>query len=524
MQIRSFVKTAFAAIIVLLVVMVAINGVMLYKIDEYSISKDRIAKLVNWQEDMNLVVQKTLKARENTELDRLQRRFSGYERAFEDLKNSFIVQDSDDLLDWIITDLHRFPPVRQSLEKLFSHEQIIETYYGRLILLQKEKNTLAREIERIYPEEKALRKAFAARIDATADMEAVKAFARLQYYSKEALYQYRDRAHVDLWLGALQRVQALLPAIDFSAYEQRIARLGNLVIAISGVEKLERRLATKIENVLQQNRQIHMRIQAQTGNLSGRFLNRTFLLIAVLFAVTLLLILWLAYRVSKNVGLSFGQIERRVQRGLAKIKELNKEITDTQKEVVFTMGAIGERRSRETGNHVRRVAEYSRLLAKLHGLPEEEAEMLKQASPMHDIGKIAIPDAVLNKPGKLDKAEWKTMQTHAQLGEDMLRHSKRPLLQTAAIVAGQHHEKYDGSGYPRGLKGEDIHIYGRITAVADVFDALGSDRVYKKAWEDEKIFALFKQERGKHFDPRLIDLFFANLDRFMSIRRRFNDR
>lgn len=136
-----------------------------------------------------------------------------------------------------------------------------------------------------------------------------------------------------------------------------------------------------------------------------------------------------------------------------------------------------------------------------YGLPEEEAEQLKLASPMHDIGKIGIADAILNKPGKLTVEEYEVMKTHATIGYSMLKHSKRKLLKTAAIVAYEHHEKYDGSGYPRSLKGEDIHIYGRITAIADVFDALGSDRVYKKAWDDDKLLALFNEQKGAHFDP-----------------------
>lgn len=199
------------------------------------------------------------------------------------------------------------------------------------------------------------------------------------------------------------------------------------------------------------------------------------------------------------------------------------DIENTQKEVVFTMGAIGESRSKETGNHVKRVAEYSKLLAIYYGLDEKEAEMLKQASPMHDIGKVAIPDAILNKPGRFDDKEREIMNTHANLGYEMLKHSNRPLLKMAAIVANEHHEKWNGSGYPKGLSGENIHIYGRITALADVFDALGSDRVYKKAWDDEKIFNLFKEERAKHFDPKLVDIFFEHLDEFLKIRETFRD-
>jgi len=203
--------------------------------------------------------------------------------------------------------------------------------------------------------------------------------------------------------------------------------------------------------------------------------------------------------------------------------KLTNEIEETQKEVVFTMGAIGESRSKETANHVKRVAEYSKVLALAYGMDEEEADLLRQASPMHDIGKIAIPDSILKKPGRFNDEEKAIMDSHAELGFNMIKNSQRPLLKAAAIVAHQHHEKFDGSGYPQGLKGEEIHIYGRITALADVFDALGSDRVYKKAWEDEKIFKLFREESSKHFDPKLVELFFENIDEILEVREKFKD-
>ncbi|PJC85612.1 hypothetical protein CSW98_13605 [Vibrio sp. HA2012] len=212
-----------------------------------------------------------------------------------------------------------------------------------------------------------------------------------------------------------------------------------------------------------------------------------------------------------------------LQRRLEEVERLQKEIEETQKEVIFTMGAIGESRSKETGNHVKRVAEYSKMLALYYGLPEREAEMLKQASPMHDIGKVAIPDSILNKPGRLTDDEFEVIKNHAALGHELLCHSKRVLLTCAAIVAYEHHEKWDGSGYPRGAAGEDIHIYGRITALADVFDALSNDRCYKKAWPDDEIFTYLKDQRGVHFDPRLIDLFFEHLDEFIRVRDAFKD-
>ncbi len=200
-----------------------------------------------------------------------------------------------------------------------------------------------------------------------------------------------------------------------------------------------------------------------------------------------------------------------------------KELEKTQKEFIFSMGAIGESRSRETGNHVKRVAEYSKLLALLSGMSEAEADLIRLASPMHDIGKVAISDSILNKPARLTTEEFDTMKEHTTYGYKMFEGYEQPIFKTAAIIAHEHHEKYDGNGYPQGLKGEDIHIYGRITAIADVFDALGSDRVYKKAWKLEKIVDLIKYESGKHFDPKLVTLFIENLDQFLEIKEQYKD-
>ena len=216
-------------------------------------------------------------------------------------------------------------------------------------------------------------------------------------------------------------------------------------------------------------------------------------------------------------------LEMMVEEKLKEIESLNKEIIDTQQEVIYTMGTIGESRSRETGNHVKRVAKYSYLLAKLYNLNEEESLRLQLASPMHDIGKVGIEDSILKKPAKLTKEEFEIMKEHSVLGYEMLKHSHRDIFKTAAIVAKQHHEKWDGSGYPNGLSGNDIHLYGRITAIADVFDALGSDRVYKKAWKDKDIFDLIKDQSGKHFDPDLVEIFFKNIDQFLEIRDGIKD-
>lgn len=208
---------------------------------------------------------------------------------------------------------------------------------------------------------------------------------------------------------------------------------------------------------------------------------------------------------------------------ITELVELHVEIEKTQQEIICRMGEASESRSKETGNHIRRVAEYSRLLALKAGLDDKEAELIANASPMHDLGKIAIPDKVLLKPGRLDEDEIKIMRNHSNIGYTILSGSQRALLNAAAVIAKEHHEKYDGSGYPDGIAGEDIHVYARIVAIADVFDALGADRVYKKAWELDKILELFKEEKGKHFDAKLVELFLQNIDEFLQIRDRYKD-
>jgi response regulator RpfG family c-di-GMP phosphodiesterase len=202
---------------------------------------------------------------------------------------------------------------------------------------------------------------------------------------------------------------------------------------------------------------------------------------------------------------------------------LLKEIEDTQREIIFTMSEVGEMRSKETGNHVMRVAQYCYLLAQYHGLAPDECELLRMAAPMHDIGKIGIPDSILKKPGKLTVDEFEVMKTHSMLGYEMLKNSRRPILKAAAIVAKEHHEKYDGTGYPNGSKGDEIHIYGRICAIADVFDALACERVYKKAWPLDKVLDLFRNEKNKHFDGCLVDLMFEHLPEFEEIGRLYKD-
>lgn len=197
------------------------------------------------------------------------------------------------------------------------------------------------------------------------------------------------------------------------------------------------------------------------------------------------------------------------------------EIEKTQIELISTLGSVIEGRDKNTKNHVDRVAHYSKELALLYGLSLDEAEKIRLASPLHDVGKIIIPDSILNKPSKLTAEEFEVIKLHPEAGYNLLKNSKRELFKTAAIISYEHHEKYNGKGYPRGLKGEDIHIYGRITAIADVFDALSTSRVYKEAWNDEKVKEILKEGRGEEFDPILLDLFLEHYDKFVSIKEEF---
>jgi response regulator RpfG family c-di-GMP phosphodiesterase len=202
---------------------------------------------------------------------------------------------------------------------------------------------------------------------------------------------------------------------------------------------------------------------------------------------------------------------------------LNTEIEETQKEIMISLGEMSEARSLETGHHVKRVAEYSRLLALRYGLSEQEADNIYMASAMHDVGKMAITDSILTKPGKLTPAEFEIIKTHSTIGYEIMKNSNRTVMRAAAVIAMQHHEHYNGKGYPHGLKGEEIHLYGRITAIADVFDALGSARTYKEAWPLSRIIEYFKAEKGGQFDPQLVDIFLSHLPEFQKIRKEFYD-
>lgn len=204
-------------------------------------------------------------------------------------------------------------------------------------------------------------------------------------------------------------------------------------------------------------------------------------------------------------------------------RHLERERDRAQHEMLMTLSEAIEARSRETGNHVRRVAEYSRLLGQLAGLDSRNTHLLFLAAPLHDAGKIAIPDAILNKRGEHTAEESAIMRSHAELGRRIFTKHDSPVLRAAAVVAGQHHERWDGGGYPQGLRGEEIHLFGRITALVDVFDALTNPRCYKDAWPMHRALDYLVQQSGARFDPKLVELFMENLDQFLEIHERLRD-
>jgi response regulator RpfG family c-di-GMP phosphodiesterase len=214
---------------------------------------------------------------------------------------------------------------------------------------------------------------------------------------------------------------------------------------------------------------------------------------------------------SRNIGIGLETLQ------------MKEGLDEAQREIAYRLGGAVESRSKETANHIRRVAEMSALIGVSWGLSEQEAMILKYASPLHDVGKIGIPDHILNKPGKHTAEEWEIMKTHAHIGYELVYSPDLEILRIGGLIALEHHERWDGRGYPFGKAREEIGIHGRIVAAIDVFDALGSKRCYKNAWPLEHIVDVMRQERGAHFDPTVIDVILDRLDDLTAIREALPD-
>ncbi len=211
------------------------------------------------------------------------------------------------------------------------------------------------------------------------------------------------------------------------------------------------------------------------------------------------------------------------KRGLEiEVMEKTKEINETRLEIIKKLGRAAEFKDNETGMHVERMSRYSYLIAKEYGLDESQCILLMNTAPMHDIGKIGIPDNVLKKAAHLDSEEWKIMEGHSEIGAEILGESKSELLGTAKILAMQHHERWDGTGYPKGIKGEEINVFARITAVADVFDALTSKRPYKQGWPLQEAVDYIKSESGEQFDPKVVEAFERAIPKIVEIKDKYS--
>lgn len=206
-----------------------------------------------------------------------------------------------------------------------------------------------------------------------------------------------------------------------------------------------------------------------------------------------------------------------------KVEEATREIRERERELIFRISRAAEFRDPETGAHIQRMAHYSEIIARGLDLDDASCRLLLKAAPMHDVGKIGIPDYILLKPGRLTPQEFEVMKRHAELGYELLKDSGSEILQAGAEIALSHHEKYDGSGYPKGLKGHAIPLFGRIVAVADVFDALTSERPYKKAWSLDDALRFLENGRGAHFDPLCVEALLAGWEEVLEVRQRFHD-
>ncbi len=264
--------------------------------------------------------------------------------------------------------------------------------------------------------------------------------------------------------------------------------------------------------ILTANTNNDARIQALEGGALD-FLNKPFNMVEGLARIKNML----------RVRVFHNQINNQNQELDLKVKERTKKLEESQLEMIQRLSRAAEYRDNETGNHVIRMSRFSWILANSHGLEEKECDLILKASPMHDIGKIGIPDRILLKPGKLDADEWEIMKSHVEIGAKILSNSNSELLKTAEVIALAHHERWDGTGYPNGLKKDNIPLIGRIVTIADVFDALTSERPYKKAWTADQAFEELEDKAGVFFDPDLVNLFLEKKDEILEIKERYAD-
>ena len=216
----------------------------------------------------------------------------------------------------------------------------------------------------------------------------------------------------------------------------------------------------------------------------------------------------------RNKGADY---DKKIKSAYAELQKAYKQLRDSHVEMIFRLALTAEYRDVLTGTHLVRIADYSEIIAEGLGLPKRETEIIRYASPMHDIGKVILPDSILKKNGKLSPLEWKLVKKHPVVGGEIFKNAKTPILQACGVIASTHHERFDGKGYPCGLKGKRIPLYGRIVGVADYFDALTSRRSYKKAFPFDESVSMILEEAGAYFDPAIVIAFMRNKDRIKDV-------
>ncbi|MBI3873462.1 MAG: HD domain-containing protein, partial [Arcobacter sp.] len=388
---------------------------MLYQMQENDKSKKNISALVSTQENMNNLIENVVDAKSKQELLGLEQSFLAYEKSFEKIKGNIYGTDGFDFIDLFIDDIDKHENIAGKLNELSKNEKEIEKAFDSIYLVQLKQLEHIELFNTLYPKENEIRKIIEAEIVQKKDFALLKDFSEMKYYSKEFIFQKKNEESYLKWVSKIEPLDKKYSISNLKEYFEIAKVIGNGILANETLNLEEHNIIKGITNVIISSNKINTNIELDIENLSQSFKDTVYLLTTFLFLLTIFIIIILAYKVNKNVVLSINEIEQKVNDGLLEINNLNSEIEDTQREVVFTMGSIGESRSKETGNHVKRVAEYSKLLATYYGLSETESEMLKQASPMHDIGKVGIPDAILNKPGRFDNDERIIMNTHAQL-------------------------------------------------------------------------------------------------------------
>lgn len=390
MSIKKIVKISFIMILFVISVVGIINTIIIYQIKENNSTKQLITNLVSMQEKMNELLKDTININSIEKLDKAKDEFVSYEKEFEKIQDEFKQQDKNDLIDYLIKDISNNEFIANNLQLLFESEHEIEKSFDAIYDLQEKKIDLIAQFDRDYPIENEIRKKLDHEVVERKDFKLSQLFGDVKYYSKEVLYQKRDRETFNKWLGKIELLKNSFDNDDTKKYLQIVDKVGNYVVNIKEIEDQEFDIRSKSFNIININKKYSSQIEEKIAQLSSNFINFTYFSILILLVIVVSSLMILAYKVYKNVGLSVDEIETKIEDGLIEITNLNHEIENTQKEVVFTMGSIGESRSKETGNHVKRVAEYSQLLAMYYGLDYKEAEMLKQASPMHDIGKVAF--------------------------------------------------------------------------------------------------------------------------------------